>query len=148
MTGPLPPERAVHTSFSKETFEAFKANDRPGSVLMLNLIRFHDEVHLSDGSRTTGRAAYDRYSEISAPVFARLGGRIVWRGSFEQSLVGPSEECWDAAFVAEYPSPEAFVQMLQDPAYREAMAHRRRAVADSRLIRFGPLPFGVTFNGR
>jgi uncharacterized protein (DUF1330 family) len=138
----------THTSFTKEIFDAFKANDRPGPIHMLNLIRFHDEAVLPDGSRTTGRAAYDRYGEISAPVFARLGGRIVWRGDFEQTLVGPAQERWDAAFVAEYPSPDAFVQLMRDPVYREAMRHRQAAVADSRLVRFGALALGVTFNGR
>lgn len=139
---------ANHTSFTKETFDTFAANDRPGPVQLLNLIRFHEEVVLPDGRRATGRDAYDRYSEISAPVFARLGGRIVWRGHFEQTLVGPPHEHWDAAFVAEYPSPDAFVRLMRDPVYREAMSYRRVAVVDSRLVRFGNLPLGVTFGGR
>lgn len=148
MTRSEEPVGRTHTSFTREVFDAFVANDRPGAVHMLNLIRFRDEVTLADGSRVTGREAYDRYSEISAPVLARLGGRIVWRGDFEQTLVGPADERWDAAFVAEYPSPDAFVRMMRDPVYREAMKHRQAAVADSRLLRFAALPLGVTFAGR
>jgi len=35
--------------------------------------------------------------------------------------------------------------MITDPAYREAVKHRKAAVADSRLIRLGELPLGATF---
>lgn len=136
-----------HTSFSRETFAAFAANDRPGPVHLLNLIRLHPRVTYADGRVTTGAEAYDAYSRLSAPVLAEIGGRIVWRGDFELSLVGPPETHWDIAFIAEYPSPDAFVQMLRDPRYREAMAHRQAGVADSRLVRFDPLPAGAGFAG-
>ncbi|WP_374249975.1 DUF1330 domain-containing protein [Xanthobacter sp.] len=136
-----------HTSFSRETFAAFTANDRPGPVHLLNLIRLRPRVTYADGRVTTGAEAYEAYSRLSAPVLAEIGGRIVWRGAFELSLVGPPETHWDIAFIAEYPSPDAFVQMLRDPRYREAMAHRQAGVADSRLVRFDPLPAGSGFAG-
>lgn len=136
-----------HTSFSRETFAAFAANDRPGPVHLLNLIRLRPRVTYADGRVTTGAEAYEAYSRLSAPVLAEIGGRIVWRGAFELSLVGPPETHWDIAFIAEYPSPDAFVQMLRDPRYREAMAHRQAGVADSRLVRFDPLPAGAGFAG-
>lgn len=61
--------------------------------------------------------------------------------------MGPPDTAWDIAFIAEYPSPAAFVAMLRDPRYREAMAHRQAGVADSRLIRFSALPPGTGFAG-
>lgn len=134
-----------HTSFTREAFAAFAANDRPGPVHMLNLIRLRQEVAYSDGRVTTGRDAYETYSRLSAPVLAEIGGRIVWRGGFELSLVGPPATHWDIAFIAEYPSPAAFVSMMRDPRYREAMAHRQAGVADSRLVRFAALPGGAGF---
>ena len=78
-----------HTSFSRETFAAFAANDRPGPVHLLNLIRLRPRVTYADGRVTTGAEAYEAYSRLSAPVLAQIGGRIVWRGAFELSLVGP-----------------------------------------------------------
>ena len=135
------------SSFSKETFAAFRADDRPGPVHMLNLIRLRDAAAYEDGRAASGRDAYETYGRLSAPVLARLGGRIVWRGGFELGLIGPPEERWDIAFLAEYPSPDAFVEMFRDPVYREAMVHRQAAVADSRLVRFAALPPGVTFAG-
>jgi uncharacterized protein (DUF1330 family) len=81
-------------------------------------------------------------------VFQRLGGRIVWQGKFELMLIGPEAgENWDRVFVAEYPSVGAFVEMLRDPVYREAVKHRQAAVADSRLIRLKPLAPGDHFGG-
>jgi len=60
-------------------------------------------------------------------------------------LIGPPDERWDHVFIAEYPSVGAFVEMIRDPAYREAVKHRQAAVEDSRLIRLKPLPVGKGF---
>ena len=80
---------------------------------MLNLVRFRDVAIYPDGHTTTGAEAYAAYGRESFPVFARLGGRIVWRGSFELMLIGPVQEHWDACFIAEYPSVAAFVEMMR-----------------------------------
>ena len=137
----------MHTSFSKEAWTAFRQNDRPGPIHMLNLIRLRKWADYGDARKVTGREAYESYGRISAPVFARLGGRIAWRGGFEQMLIGPEEETWDISFIAEYPGVAAFAEMVRDPAYREAMAHRQAAVEDSRLIRYRPEPGGADFAG-
>jgi len=60
-------------------------------------------------------------------------------------LIGPQEERWDHCFIAEYPLVSAFVEMIRDPVYREAVKHRQAAVEDSRLIRLGVMPLGKTF---
>ena len=73
-------------------------------------------------------------------MFSRLGGSIVWRGRFEQMLIGPSEERWDACFIARYPSVAAFVAIIRDPAYRDAVKHRQAAVEDSAPHSLGPQP--------
>lgn len=136
-----------HTSFTKEDFAAFRANDRAGPVHMLNLIRLRDAAQYSDGRRATGDEAYAAYSRGSQPIFSRLGGRIIWRGKLEQMLIGPSDEAWDVCFVAEYPSVASFAEMLRDPGYRSAMEHRQAAIADSRLVRLAPVEAGLGFAG-
>ena len=83
----------------------------------------------------TGKEAYAAYGRESAPIFKRVGGRIVWSGAPELVLIGPQEEMWDIAFIAEYPSGDAFVEMVKDEDYQKAVVHRTAAVADSRLIR-------------
>ena len=130
---------------TKETFAAFRENDREGPIHMLNLVRLRERAAYPDGRPVTGAEAYAAYGRDSAPVFARLGGRIVWRGAFELMLIGPAEEKWDLCFIAEYPSVAAFVEMIRDPAYREAVKHRQAGVLDSRLVRLAPLPAGGNF---
>jgi uncharacterized protein (DUF1330 family) len=130
---------------TKETFAAFRANDREGPIHMLNLVRLRSRAAYPDGREATGAEAYAAYGRDSGPVFARLGGRIVWRGQFELMLIGPTTERWDLCFVAEYPSVAAFVEMIRDPVYREAVKHRQAAVSDSRLVRLAPLESGASF---
>ncbi|MDU9003916.1 DUF1330 domain-containing protein [Sedimentitalea todarodis] len=136
-----------HLGFKKEDYEAFKANDRAGPIHMLNLVRLRERAVYEDGTETTGRAAYAAYGRLSSPIFERVKGRIVWRGAMEQMLIGPPEQQWDLCFIAEYPQPGAFLEMLKDPDYRIAMAHRQAAVADSRLTRMAPLSVGAGFGG-
>ncbi|MEE9311455.1 MAG: DUF1330 domain-containing protein [Planctomycetota bacterium] len=135
----------MHTSFDQETWQSFKASDRAGPIHMLNLIRLHETAHYPDCRTTTGIQAYERYSEISAPVLKRLDASVVWRGKFELMMVGPSNEVWDICFIAEYPSVGSFVKMMRDPLYQEAMKHRQVGVANSRLVRMQPLQPGSSF---
>ncbi|CUH63037.1 hypothetical protein TG4357_00443 [Thalassovita gelatinovora] len=135
-----------YTSFSKDDFDAFRANDRPGPIQMLNLVKLRDRADYPDGRDATGAEAYAAYGQQSHPVFLRVGGRIIWRGQMEQMVIGPKDKAWDLCFIAEYPEPQAFIDMLKDPEYRTAMAHRQAAVVDSRLIRLAPLSAGDDFS--
>lgn len=132
---------------TKETFAAFRAADREGPIHMLNLVQFREQADYPDGRKATGAEAYAAYGRDSFPVFSRLGGRIVWRGNFEVMLIGPQEEAWDECFIAEYPSVAAFVEMIRDPVYREAVKHRQAAVLNSRLVRMAPAAVGAGFGG-
>jgi uncharacterized protein (DUF1330 family) len=136
-----------HVDPTKDSFARFRADDRPGPIHMLNLVRFRDRAAYPDGREATGAEAYAAYGRESFPVFSRLGGRIVWRGGFELMLIGPADERWDECFIAEYPSVAAFVEMIRDPVYREAVKHRQAAVLDSRLVRMAPADAGSGFGG-
>lgn len=121
-------------------FDAFKALPRDVPILMLNLIRYRAQADYGDGpAGISGAEAYRRYGEASAPIFSRVGGSIVWRGRPEVVLTGPADERWDAAFIARYPTAGAFLEMVTDAAYREAVRHRTAAVETSRLIRMGEI---------
>lgn len=142
MTGHVDPTRAQ--------FEAFKALDRDRPVEMLNLVRFraraaYPEGHALAGAGLSGAEAYANYGRDSAPVLARVGGGILWRGGFETVLIGPEEERWDEVFVARYPSAHAFLAMVTDPDYRVAVIHRQAGVETSRLIRCAPAVAGERF---
>lgn len=135
---------------TREQFEAFKQLPRDEPVHMLNLIRCNEQAqypagHPQAAAGRTGRQAYAEYGRTSGAVFRRVGGRIVWSGRPEAVVIGGEGEQWDIAFVAEYPTAAAFLEMVTDPDYREHVVHRQAAVADSRLIRMRPLPSGPGF---
>ena len=131
----------THVDPERAAFDAFKALDRDEPIEMLNLIRLRDRAAYDDGRAATGAEAYAAYGARSARIFGKVGGSILWRGAPRLTLIGPPGERWDIAFVARYPSAGAFLAMVTDPEYqREAVPHRRAAVADSRLIRHAALP--------
>lgn len=140
----------AHIDPTRPQFDAFKALPRDAPVAMINLIRFREQAaypadHPEAASALTGAQAYALYGRDSGPVFRRVGGRILWSGAPELTLIGPADEHWDAAFVAFYPTAGAFLEMVTDPVYRQAVVHRQAAVATSRLIRCAPRDAGEGF---
>ena len=134
-----------HIDPTRAQFADFQAIPRDGPIQMLNLVRFRAQAAYTDGRQATGQEAYRAYARASQAVFARVGGKQVWLGRFEHMLIGPADERWDAVFIAQYPDTAAFVAMLRDTEYREAVKHRQAAVADSRLIRLAPVAAGPGF---
>jgi len=130
----------------REQFEQFKALPRDTPVHMLNLIKLKDSSTYEDGTTTTGAEAYAAYGRDSGPIFQRVGGKIIWRGQPESMVIGPVDELWDIAFIAYYPNAGAFMEMVTDSDYQQAVKHRQAAVETSRLIRHGELPAGELFN--
>ncbi len=131
-------------------FDAFKALPRDTPIEMLNLVRLRDAAaypqgHALKGKGLSGAEAYASYGRDSGPVLTRVGGSILWRGQFETTLIGPGDEAWDHAFIARYPHAGAFLEMVTDPAYQQAVVHRQAAVLTSRLIRCGEARGGATF---
>ncbi|MBX3593208.1 DUF1330 domain-containing protein [Sphingomonas sp.] len=130
----------AHVDPTREQFDAFKALPRDRPILMINLVRYRERAAYPDGhpyavEDLSGADAYRRYSKESGPIFARVGGTILWSGRPEVVLTGPTHERWDAAFIARYPHAGAFLEMVTDPAYRAAVVNRQAAVLTSRLIR-------------
>jgi uncharacterized protein (DUF1330 family) len=132
---------------SRAHFEAFKALPRDMPIHMLNLLRFRDQAaypsdHPLADKGLSGAQAYAEYGRTSGPIFARVGGAIVWRGHMEAMVIGPDDKRWDMSFIAQYPNAAAFLEMVTDADYRIAVINRQAAVETSRLIRFAPLPAG------
>ncbi|EEE39173.1 hypothetical protein RKLH11_3020 [Rhodobacteraceae bacterium KLH11] len=131
-------------------FEAFKTLDRDHPIEMLNLVKFRAKAdypadHALAHEGLSGAQAYRNYGIETAPIIARLGASILWRGAYQTTLIGPADEAWDEVFIARYPSAHAFLEMVTDPAYRAAVIHRQAAVETSRLIRCAPTKGGTSF---
>lgn len=138
---------AGHVDPTRDSFDQFKALPRDEPVEMLNLLRLRDRALYEDGRQASGFEAYRAYGAASGPIFKRVGGRIIWRGQPRSVLIGPSDEAWDLAFIAAYPSAAAFLEMVTDATYQsQAVPHRVAAVEDSRLIRHRPQDTGEGFS--
>ena len=132
MSGFIDPDRTQ--------FEAFKDLDRDTPLNMLNLVKLNDLAnypgdHELARDGLTGAEAYATYGKATAPLLADVGGSVVWRGKFELTFIGPSDETWDAMFIVHYPNAKAFLQMITSAAYQKLVVHRQAAVKTSRLIR-------------
>ena len=125
---------------TRAAFDLFKGLPRDEPIWMLNLVQFHALAdyptgHAEAGRGLTGAQAYDLYGQTSGPIFDRVGGSIVWRGKMQLMLTGPVTEAWDTIFIAHYPSAGAFLAMVTDLDYKQAVIHRQAAVLTSRLVR-------------
>ncbi len=110
-------------------------------VVMINLLRYREQADY--GNRTdiepcSGREAYRRYMKQAVAFVIAVGGAVIWQGAPKALLLGPPEERWDLALLVRYPSKEAFLAMVSDPAYQAITMHRTAALEDSRLIATAP----------
>jgi uncharacterized protein (DUF1330 family) len=100
-----------------------------GPVLMLNLLDFKP-----DG----GAERYGQYAEAVEPLLARVGGRLVLAGLGAPALIGPTK--WDLVAVVEYPTRQAFLDMIGSREY-QAIAHlRSESLERSELHPLDPVP--------
>lgn len=128
----------------RDAWEVFKSLSRDGPIQMLNLVKLKPKAeypadHADHGKDMSGLEAYRAYGRTTAHILKRLGGRQIWAGKPQVMVTGPSSEAWDIAFIAEYPTSQAFLDMVRDPEYRTLVAHRTAGVADSRLLRLEPI---------
>ena len=101
------------------TIEALP-RDQP--VIMLNLMKFRAESLDGDG---TGWDAYLRYSQIANKLIRQRSGRIVWAGEVHGATLGPEiHGQWDFTALVFYPTPTAFLDMMQSADYQLANVHR------------------------
>lgn len=98
--------------------------DQP--VVMINLLKFNP------GS---GVDSYRRYSHEVQPHLQRVGGTVRYAGTTPVNIIGDGERpWWDAILVVEYPSPQAFTDMVSDPGYQEIHTHRADALVQGDLV--------------
>jgi uncharacterized protein (DUF1330 family) len=111
------------------------AADQP--VVMINLLRYRDHALYPPGFAADpcrGSDAYARYSRDAIRFVHAVGGQVVWRGSAKTVVIGPATERWDDALLVQYPSKQAFLDMIGNPGYQAITVHRTAALEDSRLI--------------
>jgi uncharacterized protein (DUF1330 family) len=113
---------------NQEGFGAFaERTGEQAPVVMLNLLRFKP-----DG----GRERYGEYGAAVAPLLEQTGGRVVFGGAPATVLLG--DRSWDLVLLVEYPTRQAFLDMISSEAY-QAIAHlRTEALTEGELHPMDP----------
>ena len=106
-------ERGASERLNEQDLAAFTSRAGEGPVYMLNLLEF-----AGDG----GAERYAEYGQAVAPLLEGVGGRPVFAGAPAEDLIGDGH--WDLVVVVEYPTRQAFLDMVSSPEY-EQIAHLR-----------------------
>jgi uncharacterized protein (DUF1330 family) len=114
-----------------EQFAELAASTEAGPVVMLNLLKFKARASGEEGS---GEEAYRRYGDVVVKMVEEQGGRILWQGRADQILIGDPHEDWDSVVLVEYPSRQAFIQMVTAPKYEAAHEHREAGLERTQLV--------------
>ncbi len=102
----------------------YLAEDPGGPVVMLNLLRFKP-----DG----GRERYMQYVEHFNRTAQPYGASTVYLGDGSTALVAEPGQSWDAVLLVQYPSRQAFTDMIRDPEYQKGTHLRSEALEEAVL---------------
>ena len=111
MASPPPPDAAEE--INPIAVDELSKRAAEGPVVMLNLLDF------KPGG---GAERYAEYGQAVQPLLERAGGRVLYAGNATTPLIGPSK--WDLVLLVEYPTRQAFLEMIGSEEYR-AIAHLR-----------------------
>ncbi|HEX5252752.1 MAG TPA: DUF1330 domain-containing protein [Mycobacterium sp.] len=100
-----------------EQFAALAARPPDAPVVMVNLLKFKPEG---------GLESYLRYGQEVVPHLERVGATLRYAGGAPSVVIGDGEQpWWDAILIVEYPTPQAFIDMVTTQEY--AKVHEDRA---------------------
>ncbi len=104
------------------------SGETEGPFHFVNLLKFRQTAdypanHPLAGKAISGEEAYRTYGAVAHEHVTKRGGRLVTLNSVKQQLIGNSEE-WHQVATMEYPTVDAFMDMISDPHYVESLVHR------------------------
>jgi uncharacterized protein (DUF1330 family) len=118
-----------------EQFKALADAPDGGKVVMLNLLKFKERAEDEQG---TGAQAYGRYGDAAVEMIEAKGGKVLWAGRGDQILIGDPAEDWDSVLLVEYPSRQAFIEMVTAPDYQAAHSHREHGLERTVVVACTP----------
>ena len=108
--------------------QEFTARAAEGPVVMLNLLDFKP---------AGGAERYLEYGKAVAPLLERVGAKLVYAGNAAAPVIGPSK--WDSVLLVEYPTRQAFLDMIAAPEYADIAHLRTEALERSELHPIDPI---------
>ena len=111
---------------TSEQFAALTARPADAPVVMVNLLKF---------KTPGGRESYLQYGREVAPHLERVGATVRYAGTAPAVIIGDGEQTWwDAILIVEYPTPQAFVDMVSTQEYAKVHEHRAAGLERGDLI--------------
>jgi uncharacterized protein (DUF1330 family) len=111
---------------SSDQFAALAARPADAPVVMVNLLKFKTPC---------GLESYQRYGREVAPHLERVGAAVRYAGTAPAVIIGDGEHpWWDAILIVEYPTPQAFIDMVTTPEYAKVHEYRAAALERGDLI--------------
>ena len=99
-----------------EQFAALAARPADAPVVMVNLLKF---------KTAGGLESYLQYGREVAPHLQRVGAILRYAGAAPTVVIGDGERpWWDAILIVEYPTPQAFIDMVTTQEYAQVHEHR------------------------
>jgi uncharacterized protein (DUF1330 family) len=109
-----------------------------GPLQFVNLLAYRPRAryprqHELASAGLSGAEAYGRYGAIALDHVVRRGGTLALYGDVLHVLIGRSV-AWDQMAIMQYPSIEAFVDMIRDPGYQAGLVHRDAGLAETTIL--------------
>lgn len=109
-----------------EQFAALATRPADAPVVMVNLLKF---------KTPGGLESYRRYGLEVTPHLQRVGATVRYAGTAPAYVIGDGERpWWDAILIVEYPTPQAFIDMVSTPEYAKVHEHRAAGLDRGDLI--------------
>jgi uncharacterized protein (DUF1330 family) len=118
-----------------EQFRELATTSDDGPVVMLNLLKFKARA---DSGEASGEEAYRSYGDTAVAMIEERGGSVIWAGRADQILIGDPAQDWDQVLLVQYPSRAAFLDMITQPSYQEAHAHRESGLERTVVVACTP----------
>lgn len=128
---------------SADQLRALLAVEAEGPFQFLNLLAYHDLArypngHPLAGAGSTGAAAYGLYGGVAIRHVTARGGRFMLFNHVVAQVIG-APVVWHQIAIMQYPSVDAFLDMVRDPDYRAALVHRDAGLARTEVFATRPL---------
>jgi len=109
-----------------EQFAALAARPADAPVVMVNLLKFKPEG---------GVESYLQYGQEVVPHLERVGATLRYAGGAPSVVIGDGERpWWDVILIVEYPTPQAFIDMVTTREYAKVHEHRAAGLDRGDLI--------------
>lgn len=109
-----------------EQFAALAARPADAPVVMVNLLKF---------KIPGGLERYAQYGGEVTPHLQRVGARVLYAGGAPAVVIGDGQQpWWDAILIVQYPTPQAFIDMVTTQEYAKIHEHRAAGLERGDLI--------------